>query len=270
MSHMERKITRRPGREQRVGDILQAAFDAFAARGYENTSVAEIATKIGVVEGTIYKYFPSKRELLLKTIEYWYEDLVEQYETDIRNIEGAVKRLRFLVWRHLKIIADNPLLCRLMFREVRSEHDYIGSDLYHLNRRYTQLLGQVIRQGADEGVFRADLPLIMLRDLIYGGMEHHTWNYVCGRGELAIDAVADALTQLVCRGVLAGNTAPAHTAVHAVSTGASVCSTETAEILHPACTPLASLPNLVERLERVVERLSSASSEQQGHCIGKL
>ena len=193
--------------------------------------MADIAAKIGVVEGTIYKYFESKRELLLKTIEHWYEGLVEQYETDIQGIDGAVNQLRFLIWRHLKIIIDNPLLCRLMFREVRSEHDYIGSDLYQLNRRYTQLLTKVIGQGAKDGIFRQDLPLVLLRDLIYGGMEHHTWNYICGRGELAIDEVADALTHLVCQGVLV-----------------------TSHVHHeqPSSPALATL---IDRLEKVANRL---------------
>ncbi len=196
-------VTKRPGREQRLSDILQAAFTAFSEYGYEQTAVSDIAASIGIVEGTIYKYFPSKRELLLKTIEHWYAELVGQYEQDIRGIAGPSNQLRFLIWRHLKTVVDHPRLCRLMFREVRSEQDYLHSDLHQLNKRYTGLLMTVIAQGAEQGVFKQGLSLTLIRDVVYGGMEHHAWNFICGRGSLDVDAVTEALIQLIKHGIAA-------------------------------------------------------------------
>lgn len=129
---MSATVPRRPAtrlaREQRVGDILVAARDVFCEKGYEHTAVSEIAARIGVVEGTVYKYFESKRDLLLKVLENWYEEMFGDYARDLSGIQGARARLRLLVWRHLRSIRDYPLLCRLMFREVRSEHDYVGSE----------------------------------------------------------------------------------------------------------------------------------------------
>ena len=46
----------RLAREQRVDEILVAARDVFCEKGYEGTAVAEIAERLGIVEGTIYKY----------------------------------------------------------------------------------------------------------------------------------------------------------------------------------------------------------------------
>lgn len=199
-----RKPAPRLAREQRVDEILRAARDVFCEKGYEAAAVAEIAARMGVVEGTVYKYFTSKRELLLKVLEHWYEEMFGDYARDLAGVSDARSRLRLLVWRHLRSIREFPLLCRLMFREVRSEQDYHGSDLHGLNRQYTQLLVDVLQEGVDAGVFRRDIPLPLLRDLIYGGIEHATWNYVCGRGELDIDATADQLAALVCEGLNRG------------------------------------------------------------------
>lgn len=198
-----RKPAPRLAREQRVDEILRAARDVFCEKGYEAAAVAEIAARMGVVEGTVYKYFTSKRELLLRVLEHWYEEMFGDYARDLAGVADARSRLRLLVWRHLRSIREFPLLCRLMFREVRSEQDYHGSDLHALNRQYTQLLVDVLQEGVDAGAFRADLPLPLLRDLIYGGIEHATWNYVCGRGELDIDTTADQITALVCEGLAA-------------------------------------------------------------------
>jgi len=197
-----KKPTVRLAREQRVDEILAAARDVFCEKGYEATAVAEIAARMGVVEGTIYKYFASKRELLLKVLEHWYEEMFGDYARDLAGLSQPRARLRLLVWRHLRSIRDYPLLCRLMFREVQSEHDYRGTVLHELNRRYTQLLLDVIEAGVAAGEFRGDVPATLLRAMVYGGIEHHSWNYVCGRGDLDIDTLAEQITAVLCEGIV--------------------------------------------------------------------
>ncbi|MFS8979776.1 TetR/AcrR family transcriptional regulator [Cupriavidus necator] len=184
-----------------MDNILAVARQVFTERGYENTAVSEIAARIGIVEGTIYKYFETKRELLLKVIESWYQELVTDYERNLTGVVDVHGRLRFLIWRHLQAIVSNPALTRLMFREVRSEADYPSSNLYELNKRYTGLILDVIQQGVNEGAFRADLPLGLARDMIFGGIEHHTWGFVAGRTPLDAELVADQVMSFVISGI---------------------------------------------------------------------
>jgi len=191
----------RLAREQRVDEILVSARAVFCEKGYEAAAVAEIAARIGVVEGTIYKYFSTKRELLLRTLENWYDELFGDYTRELEGVRGARARLHLLVWRHLRSIRDYPQLCRLMFREVQSEQQYRGTLLHELNRRYTQLLIAVIEQGVADSEFRSDIAPPLLRAMIYGGIEHHSWNYVCGRGELDIDSIAEQLVAVICDGL---------------------------------------------------------------------
>ncbi len=193
----------RLARRERMDEILVAARDSFCEKGYAASSMADIAARVGVVEGALYKYFATKRELLLKVLEHWYEQMFGDYARDLAGLASRRAQLRQLIWRHLLAIHNFPLLCRLMFREVRSEADYHGSGLHAANRRYTQLLLDVIEHGVAAGEFRNDVPPTLLRDLIYGGAEHLSWNYVCGRGTLEIDRVADQLTALLCEGIAA-------------------------------------------------------------------
>ncbi len=191
----------RLGREQRISDILSAAREVFAKQGYDGTATAQIAERAGVVEGTVYKYFQTKRELLLKAIESWYEGLVQDYARDLAGIQRTRQRFRFLVWRHLCAIRDDASLSRLMFSEVRSKEDYHHSALHMMNRRYTQFLMDVVQEGIQEGEFRRDIPLALVRDMVFGGIEHHTWNFVRGRGRLEAESIADQVTSLVCDGL---------------------------------------------------------------------
>ena len=200
---MRKNAVRRLGREQRVSDILHAARDMFCKKGFDATVVSEIADHLGVAEGTVFKYFPTKRDLMHRVLENWYEELFGDYARDLAGVKGARARLRMLVWRHLRSLKEYPALCRLMFREVRSERDYHGSEVHAMNRRYTQLLVGAIEEGVASGEFRDEVPVSLLRDLVYGGIEHHAWNYLCGRGSLDVDETADRIVALVCDGIVA-------------------------------------------------------------------
>ena len=198
---MSRRAVVRLPRERRVQDILEAAREVFCERGYEDAAMAEIAARAGVVEGTIYKYFESKRDLVFKVMEAWYEGMVAGFAADLAGISGTRPRLRYLVWRHLRSIRDNPALCRVFFREVRAGENYHRSFIHDQNRRYTSFFAAVLREGLAAGEIRADAPVSLVRDLVFGGIEHHVWNYVYGRGELDIEAVADWIADIVLAGL---------------------------------------------------------------------
>ncbi len=188
-------------KEQRVAEILQTARELFSERGYEATSMAEVAARVGVVEGTVYKYFESKRELLLLVLTQWYESLFEGYEQDLEGVRDTHARMRLLIWRHLRTMRDNPDLCRLTFNEFRAEQGYHGSPLQKLNRAYTELLVEALQAGIAAGALRDDLPVTLLRDMIFGGIEHYIWPYLCGHGELEIDSITDQVCSLLWQGI---------------------------------------------------------------------
>jgi AcrR family transcriptional regulator len=129
----ERVIVRLP-REDRIRDILAAAKDVFCRRGFVDASIGEIATQAGVAQGTIYKFFDSKRDLVLAVLRDWYESMVATFKADLPAIHGTQNKLRFIVRRHLQSLMDNPDLCRLCANEVRNSGDNYQSEIFDLNR----------------------------------------------------------------------------------------------------------------------------------------
>ena len=152
---VRRRVTRLP-REQRVRDIEAAARDAFVANGYAGTAVADIAARAGVAEGTVYTFFPTKRDLVIRVVELWYEAMLRDFMVALPAIHGAANKMRFIIRQHLKSLHDNRELARLCSNEVRNEGDYYQGALYAFNRRYTQVLIEVFREGVASGfeVFR--------------------------------------------------------------------------------------------------------------------
>jgi AcrR family transcriptional regulator len=195
-----RPTRRRPGPE-RAREILAAAREVFSARGYEQASMAEIAARVGVVEGALYKHFASKRELLFAVMRGFYESLIESLREGLRGVRGARNRLRFVIWSQLRAFTEEAGLCRVVIREIRPQGDYEQSLVRGLNRDLTGIALGVIEEAVAAGELRADVPPAMVRDVIYGGIEHLAWNAVNGRGSLDVERTADALTDLILGGV---------------------------------------------------------------------
>lgn len=60
-----------------VGRLRAAALDLFVERGYEQTTVAEIADRAGLTARTFFRYFPDKREVLFQGAERLQQTMVE-------------------------------------------------------------------------------------------------------------------------------------------------------------------------------------------------
>jgi AcrR family transcriptional regulator len=73
-----------PRRLRRAAEILAAAREVFLDKGFERSSVAEIAARVGVVEGLVYTYFPTKRELLNEVLRGMYVPLLNDIEASFR------------------------------------------------------------------------------------------------------------------------------------------------------------------------------------------
>ncbi len=67
--------------ERRQQDILDVAIRIFNSKGYRSSTTAEIAKEAGVSEPTMYKHFPSKKDLFLKCVRSIEEELQRQYHT---------------------------------------------------------------------------------------------------------------------------------------------------------------------------------------------
>jgi AcrR family transcriptional regulator len=66
------RISKRP--EERKQEIIEAAMKLFREKGYEQTSMADIAKEVHVVQGLCYRYFPSKQDLFNNALDAYVED----------------------------------------------------------------------------------------------------------------------------------------------------------------------------------------------------
>lgn len=190
-----------PRRKRRAGEILSAAREIFLEKGFARTSVSDIAAKVGVVEGLVYSYFPSKRDLLNEVLRALYEPLITDIEKSFERIIGLRARLRFLIWRHLRVYVEEPQLSRLVLHEVRTSPEYLGSLLHELQVRYTHFVVRTVRDAIASGELPADTEEEMVRSMVYGGIEHRMWATLFGHGKVDVEAAADRYADMILCGI---------------------------------------------------------------------
>jgi TetR/AcrR family fatty acid metabolism transcriptional regulator len=187
--------------DRRLADIMTAARIVIAEKGHENTMMSDIAQRAGIVEGTLYRFFKNKQELLVRVAEDWIR---EQLTDDpVRSsIRGTWNKLRHFVWRALLIIRLHPTLSRFVFTEIRPNPNYRSTVFFELNRRFTAEVRGICEEAIASGEFRDDVSPTLLRDMIFGCIEHSTWAFLRKQGDFSVDAVADGIVNVIYRGMV--------------------------------------------------------------------
>jgi TetR/AcrR family fatty acid metabolism transcriptional regulator len=187
--------------QDRYDAILEAAKGAFADKGFEGTSIADIARTAQISDGLVYRYFRNKRELLYEVLRKFYERILLDLETQVFRHDAFSARLEALIRRHLEVFVSDTDLCRLFISEVRTASDYEGSSIQELNRLYTSVLIRIVKDAIKAGEVRADVNPKLLRDVIFGAIEHLAWRHVNGKGQLRVTQTVRDLTIMLTSGI---------------------------------------------------------------------
>jgi AcrR family transcriptional regulator len=116
-----KKIAKRPGDEQlwatRQEEILTQAARLFAERGYDNTDTTLLAETVGVGKGTVYRYFPSKRELFLAAADRVMRMLREHIDCRMAHLEDPLEQIAGGIHGFLEFFAQQPGFVELLIQE---------------------------------------------------------------------------------------------------------------------------------------------------------
>ncbi len=153
--------------------ILRAADECFREYGFDAARSTEIARRAGVAEGTIFLHYGSKLGLLTAVTCTFYDLLQAEAEDLLPSFGDAATRLRRLVdgWAR-RIETDWPLIRVFAQRSQIEPNSELSQAMTTLNRRYTRLFLGVINELRAEGALPREVPPTLIRDIIFGTLEH--------------------------------------------------------------------------------------------------
>src|SRR5512141_909849 len=112
-------LAARPDKADKRDAILRAAIDTFAARGFFNAQVADVARAAGVAAGTVYLYFRGKDDLLISIFDRTMKDAIAAGRASVARKQAPVDRLREIARLHLERLGHDRALAVVFQVELR-------------------------------------------------------------------------------------------------------------------------------------------------------
>lgn len=183
--------------------IIDAAIRVFARNGYYNSRVSDIAKEAGIAAGTIYLYFKTKDEILVTLFREQMAGFVARLRKAISVEPDALRKLRRLIALHFQVLESNPDLAEVVQVELRQGHKFFRGASAHEVAAYFALIASVLEEGVEAGLFRKDLPIKVATKLLFGALDQMTTSWVLGKRRYRLSETADAVADILLRGVAA-------------------------------------------------------------------
>lgn len=187
--------------EQRRSEILEAATKVFARVGFAATDVQEIASVAGVGKGTVYRYFPSKEELFLATVDLGMRKLTTTVDSAAAKVAEPLARIAAAIEAYLGYFDQHPEMIELFIQE-RAHFRNCQKATYFVHRdanigAWRELLVGLVRDGLVRNL-PVDSLLEVISDLLYGSL---FTKHISGR-KASLASQYEPIMQVIMNGIL--------------------------------------------------------------------
>jgi AcrR family transcriptional regulator len=203
---MVNKMTRAQQKAQRPQEIMEAAFEEFAIKGYAATRLDDIARRLGISKGTIYLYFPTKEALFEAMAHHHsqpYRDVLAMSELFKGTCAERLRQL--LLFAFEKISKDKKIqqMLRLSLTEGIRLPEIVDRHYDEFVEPLAGAIGKLLKEGVEAGEFHdgpaAGTPEVIMSSILNLMILHIN---VTGRRHLNKDTLIEAHLDLMLNGLL--------------------------------------------------------------------
>ena len=181
--------------------ILRAAIDTFAARGFFNAQVADVARSAGVAAGTVYLYFRGKDDLLISIFERTMKEAIAAGRTSVAARTAPLDRLHEIVRLHLERLGRDRALAVVFQVELRQSTKFMERFSATYLREYLGIIRDVIAEGQAVGIFRKEINPTLAAKMLFGALDEMATNWILSRRKYSLAADADAVVDMFVGGL---------------------------------------------------------------------
>lgn len=156
-------------KRDRLERIVAGSARLFRERGYESTSINDLADELEMSVGGLYRYITTKADLLVMVCEDIYGDLPEVLAAVAAEATAPRERLRNVVRTFLESCVTNRALILLMYREYRHLPDDAKVRFIDRERNIAELVEASITQAVAAKEFDAPDPWLLARNIVLLG-----------------------------------------------------------------------------------------------------
>ena len=196
MPVLARRLAPKTDRGDKRDALLRAAIDTFAARGYFNAQVADVARAAGLAAGTVYLYFRSKDDLLISIFERTMTEAIAEGRRGIETLASAEARLRSIAALHLDRLGRDRALAIVFQIELRQSTKFMERFSATKLREYLGIIRDIIAAGQAAGTFRKDVNPTFAAKLFFGMLDEMATNWILSKRKYSLASEADAIADL--------------------------------------------------------------------------
>lgn len=172
------RSSRAPVNTERYDEIVQIAGELFAAKGFDGTSLYDIAEAVGVLRGSLYHHITSKEDLLYDVIRVMHERLRENMRISERFSGDPLRQLAAFTYNHITLNADARHFSRgaVFWRDSEKLSDDKRQLILRDRDAYERYLRKILKSGQTAGVVDPDMDLRLGTFAVLGLVNsHHRW-----------------------------------------------------------------------------------------------
>ncbi|MFA9464860.1 MAG: TetR/AcrR family transcriptional regulator [Velocimicrobium sp.] len=144
------RISKEP--DERRQEIVETALKLFSEKGYENTTIQDIAERMNVSPGLCYRYFKSKTEIFAATSEYYAIQAVEQMKIPMLQDIPAIEKLNLVINRMFDFSVNHHEF-EGRYKEGSSIRAILLDDV---SNQWVAVMIPIIEQGLKENTFHCN------------------------------------------------------------------------------------------------------------------
>jgi AcrR family transcriptional regulator len=179
--------------------LLAVCAGVFCERGYDGTSMADLARAAGITKSSFYHHVPSKEDLLRRSLDRALDGLFDALD-GIDPQRPAIDGLEHLLRASIRVLVDELPHVTLLLR-VRGNTEVERAALER-RREFDRNVAELVAAAVTEGALRADVDPELTARLLFGTVNSLIEWYRPG-GPLDADALADAVVALALTGLRA-------------------------------------------------------------------
>lgn len=180
--------------------FVEAAGRLFREKGFEATTVREIAKAAGMFPGSLHYRYPTKADLLLALMRRGVQADLACVRAAIARSRDPIERLHLALRARVRFLLSRDV-ARVVLYDWRSLKGRAREEMIQLRNTYESFWAGLLHEAAGAGRLRPEIDLKMLRFLIFGAANWVTMWY-SPEGPRTPDEIADAFWGLIAFGVL--------------------------------------------------------------------
>jgi AcrR family transcriptional regulator len=182
-------------------DIIRAAIKIFAKKGYDATSVDEIAAKAKVAKGTIYYHFATKQEIFLTIIDQGIETFTTMLKQGIDAESDPGAQLTAFISIQVDFFQEYKDFCKVLLTEMWRLETHWQKEFKDLRGKYNPIAVSILKKGIDAGIFRPTINPDTVATALFNAIAFTSIEIPLMHKDIAIPSIKPQLTDMIMGGI---------------------------------------------------------------------